>query len=200
MSAKTNVVLGREYDRLTAVRFIRRPGKQLMVECRCRCKKVKTVASYSLTSGNTKSCGCLKDEVDRAAGSTTHGMTGTLTWLRWVNLRRRLKNNVRYILVPVCDRWKSFSNFLDDMGLCPSPSHTVDRKINSEGYCPENCRWATAGEQARNRSSNVWLDTGDGRILIAKDFAAEFGFSYNAVQYRARKGMTGPEIITQLRR
>jgi hypothetical protein len=37
------------------------------------------------------------------------------------------------------------------MGRKPSPAHSLDRIDNDHGYSAANCRWATKGEQARNR-------------------------------------------------
>lgn len=47
-------------------------------------------------------------------------------------------------------RWRSFVNFLADMGECPEGT-TIDRKDNERGYFKDNCRWSTSQEQRANR-------------------------------------------------
>jgi hypothetical protein len=58
--------------------------------------------------------------------------------------------------ITVCDRWRySFANFRADMGLKPSPEHSIDRYPDNDGnYAPGNCRWATAHEQQWNRTDS----------------------------------------------
>lgn len=53
--------------------------------------------------------------------------------------------------ITVCDQWrKDFQRFLNDMGARPE-GMTLERVNVELGYTPDNCRWATLTEQARNK-------------------------------------------------
>jgi hypothetical protein len=54
--------------------------------------------------------------------------------------------------ITVCDRWKnSFHAFVEDMGMKPTPKHTIERVNNDVNYEKSNCVWATKAEQNRNK-------------------------------------------------
>jgi hypothetical protein len=52
--------------------------------------------------------------------------------------------------IRVCKRWRSFLNFLVDMGERPE-GMTLDRRDSDWHYTPRNCRWATYKEQTADQ-------------------------------------------------
>lgn len=85
--------------------------------------------------------------------------------------------------IRVCARWRDFGNFLEDMGRKPSPEHSIDRKDNDGDYEPNNCRWATATEQARNKRTCRKI-THAGETLTLHEWSARTGISYGLLYGR----------------
>jgi len=154
--------VGERFGRLVVVEEMEMKRRwQRRVLVRCDCGTEKGVRLTSLTSGNTKSCGCLQKELIALRG-LVHGHTArkviTSEYAAWramlqrcLNARHRAWRNYGGRGITVCDRWRDFKNFLADMGHKPSPDHSLDRIDNNAGYSKENCKWSTSSEQNRNR-------------------------------------------------
>lgn len=77
----------------------------------------------------------------------------------WFNMKQRCLNphcndysNYGGKGIKVCKRWLDFSNFNRDMLSSYKDGLSLDR-MNNKGYSKENCRWATAKQQAENRTN-----------------------------------------------
>ena len=164
----TNII-GQRFGRLTvldlaAPTYDPRTGTtQSNWLCLCDCGKEHTVKNCNLKSGQVKSCGCARVDAAFKMGSATktHGHTTTAgdspTYESWRGMTKRC-TNPKHISFPeyvgrgisVCPQWRTFANFLADMGVRPE-GMTLDRKDNDGNYEPGNCQWATRKAQAQNR-------------------------------------------------
>lgn len=90
--------------------------------------------------------------------------------------------------IVVCARWrKSFAAFMDDMGLPPTPQHSIERINNDGNYEPGNCRWATTAEQAMNRRNSI-LFTVDGVTRTLVDWMKLTTVTRECVEMRLKRG------------
>ncbi len=100
--------------------------------------------------------------------------------------------------IRVCDRWQKFSSFLEDMGMRPSPLHSLDRRNNNRGYAPANCRWATKSEQMRNTRSNVMIRAfGETKCVTAWAKDPRCGVAKNTIYGRISRGYCGQDAVAR---
>lgn len=89
--------------------------------------------------------------------------------------------------IKVCDRWRTFTNFLADMGEPPTEKHELDRHPDKDGnYEPGNCRWATRSENMRNTNRNH-LVTFKGKTQCLAAWAEELNLPYTRLRDRLVK-------------
>lgn len=155
--------------------------------CKCECGTEKWVIGASLTSGNTKSCGCYHSD-NLVKRNKSHGMSKTSVYRIWSGIIGRTCNPddnsySRYggRGISVCERWKDFENFYEDMGDRPE-GKSIDRIDNDGDYCPENCRWATDKQQTNNSSRN-FLITRNGETKTLAEWCGGIDGDYNGIPY-----------------
>ena len=134
--------------------------------CQCSCGKKAIVRRQSLVTGDSQSCGCLRQEKMRKRGlqvgfKPTHGLSSTRGYTIWAGMMNRCHNpnlvGYKYYGargISVCKEWHNVEVFLRDMGQ-PPEGMWIERLNNDGNYCPENCKWATPKQQALNKRRGI---------------------------------------------
>lgn len=162
--------IGKRYGRLTVLAqapskaYGEKRQKFSMWECQCDCGKIVVVRGGSLQDSNTLSCGCVHRE-RLVQCATKHGYARSPFNNIYQGMMQRCYNPKSGCYhsygkrgIRVCKRWHKFENFLKDMIGGFRLGLTLERENVNKGYNPENCRWATWGEQALNRRSTRWIE------------------------------------------
>lgn len=200
---------GQVFSQLTVIKFAYRK-KHIFWECLCSCGNTTYYSTGDLYRGRTVSCGCYRKNRNLKHGHARKKQISK-EYTSWYDMKRRCcdPNQSKYYLyggkgIKVCDRWlHSFENFLADMGLKPTPKHSIERLDASKDYEPINCVWATVAEQNRNKSTNRRI-TFNGETLCLKDWSVRLNIPYMTLSKRLTRwpleqAMTEP-IRTQYAR
>jgi hypothetical protein len=105
--------------------------------------------------------------------------------------------------IKVHDSWRpsptrtpaqAFRQFLFDMGERPSQYYSLDRKKVNEDYSKDNCVWATAKEQGRNKRDTLQIEDPEnpGKFIPVAALAERIGVPYQILRYRLRKAGRWP--------
>lgn len=195
-----------KYGRYTILREDGRKNGMRRVWCKCDCGNERSVYLKNLKDGNSKSCGCLSSETTSKMNSIKnfkHGLSSTATWKIWNGMIQRCSDNATgknrqwyYDRgIRVCDRWHDYLNFLADMGNRPAGMQ-IDRINNDDGYNPENCRWVTPTENARNTRHNTVLSL-NGESHPISVWAEIKGWPRHVICNRLKYGWPVDRVLTE---
>jgi hypothetical protein len=161
MYAWNNISLQR-FGRLMACFPIGRIGRRFYWACICDCGNTCVVRGTALVAGNTTSCGCWRHDAQVTHGHLTGG--ASKTYRSWDSAIQRCTNPneigwIRYgganPPVTICERWRTFENFLADMGERPEGA-TLGRFGDVGNYEPGNCAWQTKSQQLLEAKIKRW--------------------------------------------
>jgi len=200
LSANTKKLHNQKFGLLTAIIPVGyAEGKSVTWLCKCECGKEKVIRGYSLTSGNSKSCGCvrLKNLIKR---NTKHNMSNCPEYNAFMEMRKRCnnKNGERYSDYGgrgISIKYKDFMEFYNDVGKKPTPQHSIDRIDNDGNYEPGNCKWSTIKEQNRNSRNCVMIEF-QGKTRCATEWAEEFGIKATMIRDRIKLGWSAERALT----
>lgn len=184
-------------------------GSQTYWRCQCDCGNTVEVKACRLKNGVKTNCGCIARKAGyRKSGipwNKAHGMTDTRIYRIYHKMYLRCYSKVNPAYpnyggrgITICPEWlgehgfENFAKWSFENGYADNLS--IDRIDNDKGYSPDNCRWATAKEQANNTRSTVFL-TYKGKTKSASEWAEITGIRQDTLTMRKRNGWTDEECI-----
>lgn len=206
---KSGAIIGEKINLLTViceVDPIERKGKKIkLLNCICDCGKKIIVRSGNFKNGHTKSCGCIRGEINKTHGlSLNENGRHTRLYNIWTFIKIRCYNKKSKNFhtyggrgIIMCDKWKnSYEEFhLWSISNGYKETLSIDRIDNNGNYCPDNCRWSTSKEQCNNKRNNV-VYTFDGRTQTQKQWCDELGLNRTTVAGRIKSGWTIEQALT----
>lgn len=202
-------LIGQRFGRLVVIeRTESKYGKAHWI-CICDCGNTTgPVATGTLKSGHSKSCGCIQKEhaVKHGKSKAIHRMGDTKIYRVWQAMKQRCNYpKTKYYKnyggrgIKVCEEWESdFTTFYEwAMANGYEDGLSIDRKDVNGNYEPSNCKWSTNLEQQNNTRYNVML-TYKGETKTASQWARLLNVKRAKIYRLASKNLSGDEIFSIL--
>lgn len=133
-------------------------GRYIRYCVKCDCGKEFTPQRVDVERGESRSCGCRRNSSRPKTYAAREGASKTRLYQNWHRMMARCGKRLDYIAkgITVCADWHSFETFRNwALSNGYRDDLTLDRRNNSFGYSPGNCRWAPLTTQAQNRSVSI---------------------------------------------
>lgn len=211
---------GMRFGRLTVLRESEIESRKIYWECVCDCGNNAVILGDSLKQGHARSCGCLAEEIKKnkskevekttssvtrkPRANKTHGLSKNRIYREYQSMIQRCspkyhcRNSYYDKGIGVCEEWTGkggFENFCDwSMSNGYAENLSLDRKDNSKGYSPDNCRWTTMKIQQNNKDNNVYIEY-LGETKTMRQWCDYLGLNYGMVKARRRYGWEVPKLF-----
>lgn len=154
---RLKITKGQRFSRLKVLHegapYIQPSGRaERVFKLVCDCGKEVSVRLGSLRAGSTRSCGCLRKEINKK-----HGESYTRLYRCWKGMKERAKNREDcsvykpWLDFPTFKKWAKSSGYNDSLILC--------RNGDKGNYEPDNCRWATVQDNVEEAHAKAYTLT-----------------------------------------
>ena len=159
---KLEIKSGVRYGKLVTIKEgerVKLPSGQYnrTVICQCDCGTIKSIRLLHLTRGRSLSCGC--------SCGVLHGDSYTKLYTKWQAIVYRCHEspyvtNYTTKNITVCEEWRNSYLKFKEWSLLNGYDKTlqIDRKDNSKGYSPDNCRFVTGIVNVNNRNNAFMIE------------------------------------------
>lgn len=202
-------LVGERHGRLVVIEKSQK-GRSRWI-CKCDCGSIKEYATNKFFT--YKSCGCLKRENRKKLGSFSlkHSSSDTRLYGVWCGIKDRCQNkNLEHYEnyggrgIKVCDSWsqsfESFKKWAIENGYkegSTGKEQSIERIDVNGNYEPNNCKWVTQKEQARNKTNTVYIDVRGVKVPLTQ-FCEEHKIDcIYSVRRRIAKGYSADQILEE---
>ena len=201
MGKRLEINIGDKFGMLTVIKETeskRIPSGQInrFMLCRCDCGTEKEIRLLHLVRFRIISCGC-------AYGIVRHGDSNKKIYKLWRSIKYRC-NTSPYITtyysnhITICSDWDNDYILFRDWALSNGYKEglQIDRKDNTKGYYPDNCRFVTSIINVNNRE-NTFMVEYNGKITPFMNivYEKELFMNIGAIRGRIKRGWSVQKAI-----